>query len=306
MSGHSLFLAIDVPAHVSQRGDRTHTAIPRDFLAHVRAATGMTINNGSNVIPPSLNGRQKRLDVSLSSKVQALLRDLPAGEHSVVFSSSKEGVLHLATVMKAMGIECWSLFVGQKAATSQESVSAWQNAALHSSRPGPVLIVQAGAAASGLTLTAASKMFLMEPFSRQEEEQQAYARCHRYSQTKNVDVKVYFTPVSVESRLLCWRNRAAARMADASQNTGAHYVFKDLFEEDGDATGEDDEASVDAGKIGESEEGLEENRRNEFLLGLIDEQGRPIGVEDGVANDETDDGSREDSRKVSARKFVLG
>merc|ERR1712029_785583 len=135
---------------------------------------------------------------SMSSKVHALLRDLPLGEHAVVFSSSKEGVLHLSTVMKARELDCFSLFVGQKAGTSQESVSAWQNSSLNKLKIGPVLIVQAGAAASGLTLTAASKMFLMEPFSRQEEEQQAYARCHRYGQKNNVHVRVYYTPVSVE------------------------------------------------------------------------------------------------------------
>jgi hypothetical protein len=39
-----------------------------------------------------------------------------------------------------------------------------------------VLIVQAGAAACGLTLTAACKMFIMEPFRKHEEEKQAYAR----------------------------------------------------------------------------------------------------------------------------------
>lgn len=95
------------------------------------------------------------------------------------------------------------LFMGQKEEESEEAVSDWQT--LHVV---PVLVVQAGAAACGLTLTAASKMFIMDPFTKHEEEKQAYARLHRYGQTKSVDAKVYFAPVSVESRLLEWRKRA--------------------------------------------------------------------------------------------------
>lgn len=43
---------------------------------------------------------------------------------------------------------------------------------------------------------------------RWEEEKQAYARLHRLTQTEAVKVKVYYTPVSVESRLLEWRKGA--------------------------------------------------------------------------------------------------
>jgi len=51
-------------------------------------------------------------------------------------------------------------------------------------------------------------MFIMEPFLRHEEEKQAYARLHRYGQTKPVHCRCYYTPVSVEHRLLEWRRHA--------------------------------------------------------------------------------------------------
>ena len=132
---------------MSNRGHGTFTAINREVLSHMRAATGMPIDCGRQA-------QAGVVDAALSSKVQALFRDLPLGEHAVVFASSKEGVLHIEAAMKAKSIVCFSLHVGQNTASSEDAVSKWQKSDLDSSKTGPVLIVQAGAAASGLTLTA--------------------------------------------------------------------------------------------------------------------------------------------------------
>lgn len=267
----------------------------------------MNIDCGRNAAP------RQQLYESLSSKVQALLHDLPLGEHAVVFSSSKEGVLHLSAVMEARGINRFSLFVGQNALTTEKSVSSWQNLELDPKKVGPVLIVQAGAAASGLTLTAASKLFLMEPFTRQEEEQQAYARCHRYGQTRDVHVKIYHAPVSVESRLLCWRKRAQRQVGDAGAN--ANYVFTELFEkdqdmsesdgdddDDGDGEGMIDEAGSNEGNDDDEEANVDDSRRTQFLLGLIDENGNPVEDDD---DDGPDRRKSDDDRKPAARRFIL-
>lgn len=82
---------------------------------------------------------------------------------------------HLEKVLEYFDIRCRSLFVGQNAASSERAVLEWQSISENGSDepPFPVLLVQAGAAASGLTLTSASKMFLMEPFLRYSEELQA-------------------------------------------------------------------------------------------------------------------------------------
>lgn len=86
----------------------------------------------------------------------------------------------LNKVLEYFNIHCRSLFVGQNAEASERAVLEWQskNENVTEEVPCPVLLVQAGAAASGLTLTAASKMFLMEPFPRYSEELQA---CTSYS-----------------------------------------------------------------------------------------------------------------------------
>ena len=316
---HQLFLSIDLPVHVSNAPHRIHTALPQDALAHFRAATGMKIDCSRTDAPESWVGRE--LEGSnysgLSSKVQALLKDLPIGEHSVVFCSSKEGVLHLATVIKANGIDCFSLFTGQNTKATEEAVSSWSFMVLDATKTGPVLVLQAGAAASGLTLTAASKLFLMEPFSRQEEEMQAYARCHRFGQKRDVYVKIYYTPVSVESRLLKWRRRSTEKIA-ALTNKNTNYVFSRLYgdediEDDGyddadihrvsmsgdEKEGEECDEGETADEEEQSAEAGEENLRTQFLLGLVNEDGNPrnedIDADDYVAID----------RSVSARRFIL-
>jgi hypothetical protein len=78
-------------------------------------------------------------------------------------------------VLNIFGFPCRSLYVGQNVKSSERAIRDWQAMGddEESEPPCPILLVQAGAAACGLTLTAASKMFLMEPFSRYSEELQA-------------------------------------------------------------------------------------------------------------------------------------
>jgi len=220
--------------------------------------------------------------------------------------------------MKSKGIECFGLYTGQDTSVTEHAVSSWSSTAVDSFKAGPVLVVQAGAAASGLTLTAASKVFLMEPFSRQEEEQQAYARCHRYGQKKDVHVKVYYSPVTVESRLLRWRKRSMdEKMAAAGD--GTNYVFSQLFEEEGEDSAEDegyddtldeeagggykdegDDDKSNSDHEGDLPELAEDNLRTQFLLGLVDEDGNPTGESPSIR------GRGEAAQAMaSARRFVL-
>jgi Ring finger domain len=168
-----LYLAIDEPEGVDDSLDSRVSALPRHFLRHLRACTpGIPVHCAPSDKPASLDLENN----CLSSKVKALLRDLPRDERSVVFSVSKASIQHLESVFKMFGIGCRSLFSGQNVEASERAVLEWQQASSTqnvATIPCPVLLVQAGAAASGLTLTAACKMFLMEPFLRHSEEQQA-------------------------------------------------------------------------------------------------------------------------------------
>jgi SNF2 family DNA or RNA helicase len=291
---NALYLAIPLPTHVSHDPHHLHTALPRDFLAHVRAATAMTAG-ASRTDKPFSWSEQTSTTAGLSSKIQQLLHDLPMGEHAVVFSTTKDNVIHLETVLKAKlgDDEVFSLYTGQDTKATEKAVSTWSSRTTNVSRRGPTLIVQAGAAASGLTLTTASKLFIMEPFNRQEEEQQAYARLHRYGQKNDVHVKIYYAPVSVESRLLVWRRRSAEKISSESNGDDAQFVYNnslfenDLLEDDEGADEEslksadgDDGSSVDK-EVGGSDE---DDMRTQFLLGLVDEEGMRV-----VSNTSRDD-----------------
>jgi hypothetical protein len=206
-----------------------------------------------------------------------------------VFSSSRECLFHLKAVFLEDNIGFQAIYTGQTTSELRNAVTKWESPGAKASDPPPFpcLLVQAGAAAAGLTLTAACKMFIMEPFLRLEEEHQAYARCHRYSQKHKVIVKVYYTPVSVESRLLQWRKGAKAALkqrgigdeddADAEFcrfDKGTKIVVHSIDEnsdeeEEGSVTGSeasDCEGEKDNGKPNETLDIAQAN----FLLGLLD------------------------------------
>lgn len=280
-----LYLSIDGPKGVNTSLDNRISAVPRHFLAHVRSCTAMPVHNKQLDVPDVLSSTSG----CISTKIQCLLRDLPTNERSVVFSASKATIHHLEfvssflficleprrsdsmQVLKQLNIGCRSLFSGQKVECTERAVTEWESgepSEQDPSSPFPVLLVQAGAAASGLTLTAACKMFFMEPFLRYSEEQQAYGRCHRFGQKQPVVVKCYFAPVSVESRLLKWRKLVGepSTTSDAEDDrkmapSEPNIVFARAIDRE-----EDEEEYVP--------ENDEEIEQEEFLLGLHEENQR--------------------------------
>ena len=73
-----------------------------------------------------------------------------------------------------------------------------------------VLLLHAGSAAAGLTLTHADLVILLEPFLSPGDEAQAANRVHRIGQTRAVRCVTYFVRGTVEERLLAFRTRQAA------------------------------------------------------------------------------------------------
>ena len=257
-----LFLAIDPPTHVSQRGDPRISAIPREVISFFRAATCFEQVHNTAAALPTLEPAH-----GLSSKMQALLRDLPREEKSVIFTSSRAAVKHLMALLSYHAIGNRAVFSGQSPAQAERAIFEWKGSFFRSDVEREVeettlsplvLIVQSGAAASGLTLTAACKMFFLEPFVRQEEEQQAFARCHRYGQVHAVHAKVYFSPVSVESRLLEWRKQVAA-----ASRADTNVMYNDIMDVD-DSEGDDGPSAEED----EQDTEQEDTDQTMFLLGL--------------------------------------
>ena len=230
-------MSVDLPSGVDNSRSGKFTAIPGNVLGHLRHTTGLPVEyfRGSKITTDRL-----------PSKIRALLHDLPHDELSVVFASSRAIVSHLLHILRLKNFGCRGLFNGQTVGDSELAVSEWQN-----DPSVKVLVVQSGAAACGLTLTAACKMFLMEPFLRHQEERQAYARLHRFGQLQAVDCKVYFTPVSVESRLLEWRRLSNSHEADETTEVYAPIRVENFSDPD--------------------ESGRDESKQTTFLLGLENE-----------------------------------
>jgi hypothetical protein len=221
----ALYMSFRPPMEIGKTRHKTHTTIPAPLLAHFRTCTGLPLVDVDKV---GAFARNVELS-SLSSKIRRLLADLPKTERSVVFATSRDTVKHLLSVLGAMQFHVRGLFTGQEESGSRQALEDWRGAAVG------ILVVQSGAAACGLTLTDASKMFLMEPFLRHEEEQQAYSRLHRYGQTKKVECKVYYTPVSVESRLLEWRKKEeSSNMPDERVVFAQLHSDEDVDEEEDD------------------------------------------------------------------------
>ena len=267
----------DLPTNVPSHGSPTFTAIPKEVLTHLRAATGMKTHCKPSDRPPlgSMKGAGR------CSKIQRLLEDLPTDERAVVFSSNHDVLVHIKVVLEEENIGFQAILQGQSTDKLKDSVLNWEKDGETPTDPPPFpcLLVQAGAAASGLTLTAASKIFIMEPFIRHEQERQAYARCHRLTQTKPVAVKVYYTPVSVESRLLDWRKGGKAPV-DASDSNKMEYeqdnettiIVHDVDQEEScedDASAGSDGSYIEDGEDNEDESDHEIDQAK-YLLGLYE------------------------------------
>jgi hypothetical protein len=85
--------------------------------------------------------------------------------------------------------------------------------ALHSftGKGGPcVFLLSMRCASVGLTLTAASRLFMMEPSTSLAQEQQAIGRVHRVGQTRPVTVVRYVLRETVEERILRMHDEGCA------------------------------------------------------------------------------------------------
>jgi hypothetical protein len=130
----SLYLSIELPVHAHNSATSAHSSIPSVFLAHLNNAT---------MVPDCISPAGSV--TGLSSKIRALIADLPRNELSVVFTGSNNGVKVIMNVLSRAGIGCRCLFKGQSEEYAEKAVDDWKslNGIL-------VLVVQAGAAACGL------------------------------------------------------------------------------------------------------------------------------------------------------------
>ncbi|CAM9758820.1 unnamed protein product [Ectocarpus sp. 4 AP-2014] len=142
-----------------------------------------------------------------SVKLDALVRDLdttllhdPTAKF-VIFSQYPQVVDRAGIVLGARGIRSTSIVGGRTRVERSSAVSSFTNDP--SIR---VILLTTGSAAAGLTLTAASTVYMLDPVWSAADEAQALNRAHRIGQTHTVRCVVFYMKDSVEERLLALRH----------------------------------------------------------------------------------------------------
>jgi E3 ubiquitin-protein ligase SHPRH len=184
-----------------------------------------------------------------SPKIAALVADLRshfaksgASGKAVVFSQLRDALSKVSEALTWEGVGNALVDGNANAASAGRSASRQRNAATASDdnaavvpvrpedaaasavrrfRDDPacrVLLLHAGTAAAGLTLTHADLVILLEPFLSPGDEAQAANRVHRIGQTRAVRCVTYFVRGTVEERLLAFRERQAEFGGEARLN----------------------------------------------------------------------------------------
>ena len=137
---------------------------------------------------------------SRSSRVERLLIDLKQSmkekEKVVVFSQYHSAIAHVSLVLQEEGIKFVRLTTGEEPGMAEDAVRTFNE-----DPQTFVFLLNAGQLAAGLTLSIASHVILLEPFTNPSEEAQAMNRCHRIGQSKEVCCTVYYSPWSAPSPL---------------------------------------------------------------------------------------------------------
>eukprot|EP00960_Hanusia_phi_P033229 750354-Hanusia_phi.AAC.2 len=161
-------------------------SLDSSFGSHLHLFCQLPLGARSCVCPASCK-RSSRME-RLVADVSRCVRE---EEKVVVFSQYHAAIAHASLVLEEEGIRFVRLAAGEKPSASEEAVRTFNEDPLVS-----VFLLNAGQLAAGLTLSVASRVILLEPFTNPSEEAQAMNRCHRIGQTKEVSCSIYYAPRS--------------------------------------------------------------------------------------------------------------
>ncbi|KAI5560194.1 hypothetical protein BDE02_16G030300 [Populus trichocarpa] len=150
----------------------------------------------------------KKTSRTTPSKVSALIELLK--ESSVVNSSSKSVVFSLFDKMLVLleePLKDAGFNTLQLDASTDERGQAEIIKEFGSARPGTVLLASLKTSVFGINLTAASKVYLLEPWWNSADEERAINCVHRYGQKENVRIVRLIAQNSIEERILEMQER---------------------------------------------------------------------------------------------------
>lgn len=149
---------------------------------------------------PSLDGLEARRDLFLPSKIQALMTDIsnqPDGVKCVVFSTWRLTLDLVEAGLNEASIQ-YIRFDGKVPQKERQGIvdRFRADAGIR------VILLTLACGAVGLTLTAASRAYLLEPHWNPTLEEQALARIHRIGQTREVTTVRFYVRDSFEERVM--------------------------------------------------------------------------------------------------------
>ncbi|KAG0019575.1 DNA helicase rad5 [Podila clonocystis] len=154
----------------------------------------------------------RRNNFKSSAKLDALMRHLnqvrksEPDTKSVVFSQFT-GMLDLAeAILERDGFQFLRLDGTHSQASRERTLEAFKA----QDHPATVILISLRAGGVGLNLTAASRVYMLDPWWNYAIESQAIDRVHRIGQTKPVLVKRFIIEGSVEEKILSIQNRKNA------------------------------------------------------------------------------------------------
>lgn len=159
-----------------------------------------------------------------SSKVSALLRfllesrDESPNIKSVVFSQFQKMLVLLEEPLKAAGFETLRLDGSMNAKRRAQVIKEFEVAG-----PGAptVLLASLKTSSAGINLTAASRVYLFEPWWNPAVEEQAMDRVHRIGQKEDVKIVRLIARNSIEERILELQEKKKTLAREAFQKRGS-------------------------------------------------------------------------------------
>ncbi|WWC62158.1 uncharacterized protein I303_104750 [Kwoniella dejecticola CBS 10117] len=176
-------------------------------------------------VDPLDSSQAKSLLPVKSAKIDELVKYLkvfPADEKTLVFSQFTSFLDQVPLRLKDEGL-AWTRFDGRmNAAKRQQVISNFQRPLTEkTSKTAPrVMLISLKSGAVGLNLTAASNVFLCDPWWQSAIEAQAIDRVHRMGQRKEVRVFQLIAEDTVESAVLDIQKRKDALVAKAFEKSG--------------------------------------------------------------------------------------
>lgn len=180
------------------------------------------------------NARLHSAGARLSPKVSALIkllvasRDQHPARKSVVFSQFRKMLILLEEPLKAAGFKTLRLDGTMNAKRRAHVIEEF--GAPGNERP-MVLLASLRASGTGINLTAASRVYLLEPWWNPAVEEQAMDRVHRIGQKEDVKIVRLIAKNSIEERIVQLQEKKKQLAREAFGKRGAK-LCSDVNEDD--------------------------------------------------------------------------